>query len=187
MVVLALLLALGGLTGGTLLQIKSANDADAVQFRAANGMTAEGRIVTSEPRKGKSDARMTYEFQVSGVTWSGTLRQGELQPVGTTLTIGYLPLEPADNWAVGHEPQAMQTERCSRNRIRCPNDNGASSLLETRRDASLQEIRWPNALRIIEGLGGTESILVAFTLTPFCRQTSFARGIGAAPFGPDTG
>jgi hypothetical protein len=105
MVVLALLLALGGVSGGTLLQIKTANDTDAVAFRAMNGMTAEGRIVTSEPRKGKNEARMTYEFRVSDVTYSGRLRQGGQLPVGSTLSIGYLPANPADNWAMGHEPK----------------------------------------------------------------------------------
>lgn len=104
MVALGVLLFLGGLTGGALLQIKAANDADAVQFRSANQMTAEGRIVTSEPRKGKNNARMTYEFQVSGVNFVGSLRQDSPLPVGSMLTVGYLPANPADNWAVGHAP-----------------------------------------------------------------------------------
>src|SRR5436309_2129751 len=51
--------------------------------------------------------------------------------------------------------QATQTARCSRNANRCQDDRLASCCRETSLEASLQEIMWPSALRIISRTGSS--------------------------------
>jgi hypothetical protein len=74
--------------------------------------------------------------------------------------------------------QAAHTERWRRSTSRCQAVSGASSRLDTRRDASLQEMMWPTALR---NMAMEEGLRVR------CERTSSARGIAATPFGRDTG
>ena len=53
--------------------------------------------------------------------------------------------------------QAAHTERWRRSTSRCQAVSGASSRLDTRRDASLQEMMWPTALRNMAMAGGLGS------------------------------
>ena len=100
-------LALGGLIGGALLQIKSADDEARSQIRATSRATAEGRVTATEPRNGEDNqARMTYQFTVDGTARTGTFRQKQKMAVGDSVTVGYLPSDPSQNWALGHEPNA---------------------------------------------------------------------------------
>ncbi len=76
---------------------------------AAGLATAPGRILTAQRRSsGKSSYwAMTYRFSVDQRDLSGKMTYRASIPVGTAVTVGYMPFDVTDNWIVGYEPKPI--------------------------------------------------------------------------------
>jgi hypothetical protein len=102
---LAALFAFGALIGGGWIYVQADRSALRHTRHITDAISTPGEILTAKKKTGK-DARwvMTYSFTAGGHVRTGSMTDRRPMPVGSDVTVNYLPSDPGDNWAAGHEP-----------------------------------------------------------------------------------
>jgi hypothetical protein len=84
----------------------SLRDSARLTRHASGFATAAGTVLSAERHSSRRSTRwvMTYEFSIDGAVRRGEMTSDRLITNGASVAIGYMPADPADNWAIGYEP-----------------------------------------------------------------------------------
>ena len=101
--VVAMLALSAGIVQATAVSLR---DSARLTRHASGFATAAGTVLSPVRRSSRRSTKwvVAYEFSIGGVVRRGEMTTDGLITNGASVKIGYMPADPADNWAIGYEP-----------------------------------------------------------------------------------